>query len=73
MLDQPAAQLPETCANEASAAALLGASINYPFRGCVTWKSIVGTNVGADPEERARSRRSLRGCSAPLEWRALSP
>src|SRR6185436_12471202 len=30
----------ETCTNEASAAALLGASINYPLRGCVTWKSI---------------------------------
>ena len=27
---------------------LLGASINYPLRGCVTWKSIVGTNVAAD-------------------------
>src|SRR3974377_1565256 len=38
----------ETCANEASAAALLGASINYPLRGAVTWKSIVGTNVAAD-------------------------
>src|SRR4051794_28978831 len=38
----------ETCTNEASAAALLGASINYPLRGCVTWKSIVGTNVAAD-------------------------
>ena len=38
----------ETCTNEASAAALLGASINYPLRGAVTWKSIVGTNVAAD-------------------------
>src|SRR5262249_8886382 len=38
----------ETCTNAASAAALLGASINYPLRGCVTWKSIVGTNVAAD-------------------------
>ncbi|HEX4113721.1 MAG TPA: indolepyruvate ferredoxin oxidoreductase subunit alpha [Stellaceae bacterium] len=38
----------ETCTNEASAAAMLGASINYPLRGCVTWKSIVGTNVAAD-------------------------
>src|SRR5262249_2928557 len=25
-----------------------GASINYPLRGAVTWKSIVGTNVAAD-------------------------
>ncbi|MEP7282809.1 MAG: indolepyruvate ferredoxin oxidoreductase subunit alpha, partial [Rubrivivax sp.] len=38
----------EPCANEASAAAMLGASIHYPLRGCVTWKSIVGTNVAAD-------------------------
>jgi indolepyruvate ferredoxin oxidoreductase, alpha subunit len=38
----------ETCASEAAAAAMLGASINYPLRGAVTWKSIVGTNVAAD-------------------------
>ena len=38
----------ETCTNEAAAAAMLGASINYPVRGAVTWKSIVGTNVAAD-------------------------
>ena len=38
----------ETCTSEASAAAMLGASINYPARGAVTWKSIVGTNVAAD-------------------------
>src|ERR1700745_2144942 len=38
----------ETCTNEASAAAMLGASINYPLRGAVPWKSIVGTNVAAD-------------------------
>ena len=38
----------QTCTNEAAAAALLAASINYPVRGAVTWKSIVGTNVAAD-------------------------
>jgi indolepyruvate ferredoxin oxidoreductase alpha subunit len=38
----------QACANEASAAAMLGASIHYPLRGAVTWKSIVGTNVAAD-------------------------
>ena len=38
----------ETCTNEAAAAAMLAASINYPLRGAVTWKSIVGTNVAAD-------------------------
>src|ERR1700741_5533875 len=41
----------ETCTNEASAAAMLGASISYPLRGAVTWKSIVGTHVAG----RARS------------------
>src|ERR1700754_1481664 len=38
----------ETCTNEASAAAMLGASINYPLRGAVTWKSSVCTNVASD-------------------------
>src|SRR4029453_6026315 len=38
----------ETCSNEASAAAMVGAAINKPLRGPVTWKSIVGTNVAAD-------------------------
>ncbi|MDH5748154.1 MAG: indolepyruvate ferredoxin oxidoreductase, partial [Rhodospirillales bacterium] len=27
---------------------MLGASINYPIRGAVTWKSTVGTNVASD-------------------------
>ncbi len=38
----------QACSNEASAAAMLGASIHYPLRGAVTWKSIVGTNVASD-------------------------
>ncbi|HWD35293.1 MAG TPA: indolepyruvate ferredoxin oxidoreductase, partial [Casimicrobiaceae bacterium] len=38
----------EACTNEASAAAMLAASVNYPVRGAVTWKSIVGTNVASD-------------------------
>src|SRR6195256_5834029 len=38
----------ETNTNEAAAAAMLAASINYPLRGAVTWKSIVGTNVASD-------------------------
>jgi indolepyruvate ferredoxin oxidoreductase, alpha subunit len=38
----------ETNASEAGAAAMLGASINYPLRGAVTWKSTVGTNVASD-------------------------
>lgn len=38
----------EANASEAGAAAMLGASINYPVRGAVTWKSTVGTNVASD-------------------------
>ncbi len=38
----------EANTNEAAAAAMLGASIMYPVRGAVTWKSIVGTNVASD-------------------------
>ena len=38
----------ETCASEAGAAAMLGASVNYPIRGAATWKSTVGTNVASD-------------------------
>ena len=37
----------EVGASEATAAAMLAASINYPIRGCVTWKSTVGTNVAS--------------------------
>ncbi|HWQ39315.1 MAG TPA: indolepyruvate ferredoxin oxidoreductase subunit alpha [Burkholderiales bacterium] len=38
----------ESNASEAGAAAMLGASINYPLRGAVTFKSTVGTNVASD-------------------------
>src|ERR1700754_5137348 len=38
----------ESSASEATAAAMLSASINYPLRGAVTWKSTVGTNVASD-------------------------
>ena len=38
----------EICANEAGAASMLGASMNYDIRGLVTWKSTVGTNVASD-------------------------
>jgi len=47
LLDELGVHL-ETCANEAAAGALLGASIAYPLRGAVTWKSVVGTNVASD-------------------------
>ncbi|HJT08830.1 MAG TPA: indolepyruvate ferredoxin oxidoreductase subunit alpha, partial [Stellaceae bacterium] len=38
----------EASANEAAAAAMLAASINYPMRGAAVWKSVVGTNVASD-------------------------
>src|ERR1700758_2518110 len=38
----------ETSASEATAAATLAASVMYPIRGAVTFKSPVGTNVAAD-------------------------
>jgi indolepyruvate ferredoxin oxidoreductase alpha subunit len=38
----------ETSASEAAAAAMLAASVNYPLRGAVVWKSVVGTNVASD-------------------------
>src|ERR671910_2784434 len=38
----------EANASEAGAAAMLGASINYPMRGAVAFKSTVGTNVASD-------------------------
>lgn len=38
----------EASGSEATAAAMLSASVNYPLRGAVTWKSTVGTNVASD-------------------------
>src|SRR6202049_3458859 len=39
----------ESSASEATAAATLAASVNYPLRGAVTSKSTVATNVASDP------------------------
>src|SRR5437879_7936807 len=38
----------ESSASEAAAAATLAASVMYPIRGAVTWKSTAGTNVASD-------------------------
>ena len=38
----------ENSASEATAAATLAASVNYPVRGAITFKSTVGTNVASD-------------------------
>ena len=51
----------EACTNEAAAAAMLAASVNYPVRGAVTWKSIVGTNVASDALSNLASPGVLGG------------
>jgi len=38
----------ESSASEATAAATLAASVNYPLRGAVTFKATAGTNVASD-------------------------
>jgi indolepyruvate ferredoxin oxidoreductase alpha subunit len=38
----------EHSASEATAAAMLAASVNYPLRGAITFKSTAGTNVACD-------------------------
>ena len=38
----------ESSASEATATAMLAASVHYPIRGAVTFKSVVGTNVASD-------------------------
>ena len=38
----------EPSASEAAAASTLAASVMYPIRGAVTWKSTAGTNVASD-------------------------
>ena len=38
----------EQSGSEATAASMLSASVNYPLRGAVAWKSTVGTNVASD-------------------------
>jgi indolepyruvate ferredoxin oxidoreductase, alpha subunit len=51
----------EASGSEAAAAALLGASINYPMRGAVTWKSVVGTNVASDALSHVASAGVIGG------------
>jgi indolepyruvate ferredoxin oxidoreductase, alpha subunit len=51
----------ETSANEAAAAAMLSASVMYPIRGAVTWKSTAGTNVASDALSNLASGGVLGG------------
>ncbi len=52
----------EASASEAAAAAMLAASVNYPLRGAVTWKSTVGTNVASDALASVASSGVIGGC-----------
>ncbi len=52
----------EASASEAAAAAMLAASVNYPLRGAVTWKSTVGTNVASDALASVASSGVTGGC-----------
>jgi indolepyruvate ferredoxin oxidoreductase alpha subunit len=61
----------ETNASEAGAAAMLGASINYPLRGAVTFKSTVGTNVASDARSSCSARTTAR--APPSSRSAATP
>ena len=51
----------ETSANEGAAAAMLSASVMYPIRGAVTFKSTAGTNVASDALSNLASSGVLGG------------
>src|SRR5256884_973512 len=51
----------EQSGSEAAAEALVGASINDPMRGAVTWKSVVGTNVASDALSHVASAGVIGG------------
>ncbi len=51
----------ESSASEAAAAATLAASVMYPLRGAVTWKSTAGTNVASDALSNLSSSGVLGG------------
>ena len=52
----------EPSASEAAAAATLAASVMYPIRGAVTWKSTAGTNVASDALSNLASGGVTGGC-----------
>ena len=51
----------DSSASEAAAAAMLGASVHYPLRGAITFKSTVGTNVASDALSNLASGGVLGG------------
>lgn len=52
----------ENSASEATAAAMFGASVHYPLRGAITFKSTVGTNVASDALSNLASGGVTGGC-----------
>jgi indolepyruvate ferredoxin oxidoreductase alpha subunit len=52
----------ESSASEATAAAMFGASVHYPLRGAITFKSTVGTNVASDALSNLASGGVTGGC-----------
>ena len=53
----------ESSASEATAAATLAASVNYPLRGAVTFKATVGINVASDALANLASGGVIGGAS----------
>ena len=51
----------QSSASEAAAASTLAASVMYPIRGAVTWKSTAGTNVASDALSNLASGGVLGG------------
>ena len=60
----------EASANEATATAMLAASVHYPIRGAVTYKSVVGTNVASDALSNLASGASPAARSS--SWARIS-
>ncbi len=52
----------ENSASEATAAAMMAASVHYPLRGAITFKSTVGTNVASDALANLASGGVTGGC-----------
>ena len=52
----------EASGSEATACAMMAASIMYPLRGAVAWKSVVGTNVASDALANIASSGVVGGC-----------
>ena len=58
----------EQSGSEATAASMLSASINYPLRGAVAWKSTVGTNVASDALANLASSGVIGGAMVVVQW-----